>query len=405
MHTVAIICEYNPFHTGHKYQIDEIRHIFGIDTRIVAIMSGNFTQRGEVAFADKSVRAKMAVECGVNLVLELPFPFSMASAEPFAYAGVKIAEDLGVVDYLCFGSESADLPLLTKYADITASEAFLNEISKLEKDEKLRGVGYAKLCEITLNKILGDSLPRLDANDILAVEYIKAIKKLGSRIIPHPIKRCGAGYNEGKILSDGYQSATAIRKLLSSGDDSALYYIPKAANQFVLDAINLGQAPTSAERLSSAIISFFRLSSPMESNDTTMDAGGGLYNRLLANSRRTNDITTLVKLTETKKYTNARIRRAIWFSYLGVTSSDVFALPAYTQMLATDSLGRAILKEVRKQGTIQILTKPSKFTCLTDVALRQKQAADRADSIFQLTKPLPPCADYALTVTPYVKKQ
>ena len=124
MAVAAIITEYNPFHNGHAYQIAETRRLLGEDTRIVAIMSGNFTQRGELAFADKTARAKAACECGVDLVLELPFPFSMSSAEYFARSGVKIANELGIVDYLVFGSESGDISLLREIAENMLSSEF-----------------------------------------------------------------------------------------------------------------------------------------------------------------------------------------------------------------------------------------------------------------------------------------
>ena len=124
MKVAAIITEYNPFHNGHKYQVDKIRELLGDDTVVIAIMSGNFTQRGEIAIADKTVRAKAAVECGVNLVLELPFPFSMSSAEFFAKGGVYIANALGIVDYLVFGSECGNIRELSDIASIMLSSEY-----------------------------------------------------------------------------------------------------------------------------------------------------------------------------------------------------------------------------------------------------------------------------------------
>ena len=142
MKVAAIIAEYNPFHNGHKYQVDKIRDIFGEDTAVIAIMSGNFTQRGEPAIADKALRAKAACECGVNLVLELPFPFSMSSAEFFASAGVRIANELQIVDYLVFGSESGNLGNLADIAEIISSEEFILTTEKLSDSPKFKNMGY-----------------------------------------------------------------------------------------------------------------------------------------------------------------------------------------------------------------------------------------------------------------------
>ena len=142
MKIAAIIAEYNPFHNGHKYQVDKIREILGEDTAIIAIMSGNFTQRGELAITDKTVRAKSAIDCGVNLVLELPFPFSMSSAEFFAKSGVKIADSIGVVDYLVFGSESGDINELSDIASVTLSPEYHLTLETLPIEE------YKAVCDL-----------------------------------------------------------------------------------------------------------------------------------------------------------------------------------------------------------------------------------------------------------------
>ena len=170
MKTVAIICEYNPFHSGHLCQMRCIREQFGENTRIVAIMSGNFTQRGDVAFLDKSARAKMALACGANLVLELPFPYSMGSAEIFCEAGVRIADALGCVDLLSFGSECGDLTVLVSAAKIASSDAFKARIDALEKEHP--ALGYAALCEMALAEALGAEKTKalLSPNNILALE-------------------------------------------------------------------------------------------------------------------------------------------------------------------------------------------------------------------------------------------
>ena len=153
MKVAAIISEYNPFHLGHKYQVDILRQELGEDTAVIAIMSGNFTQRGEAAICDKTIRAMSAVECGVNLVLELPFPYSMSSAEFFAKSGVRIANAIGVVDYLVFGSESGDISELSDIASIMSSSEYSLVLEDLMNDSDYKEYGYPELCEIALSKL------------------------------------------------------------------------------------------------------------------------------------------------------------------------------------------------------------------------------------------------------------
>lgn len=404
MSTVAIICEYNPFHSGHEYQINEIRRQFGTDTSIIALMSGNFTQRGEMAIMDKTLRAKSAVDAGVNLCLELPFPYSMASAEIFAGAAVEILNGIGVVDYLSFGSESGDIALLERTADILVSKEYEDTLAALIEKSEDKGDGYPKLCERAIRALLGDDVecPAFTPNNILALEYIKALKGTRSSIKPHTIKRLGAGFGEENLVCEEHQSASAIRTALKAGDHSALEYVPKSTNICISEAMNNGAAPCDENALSAAVISFFRLSSPTAPTEIH-DVGGGLYNRLRTKSFEANTITDLVRLTDTKKYTTARIRRAVWYSYFGVTSSEIKESPAYTSLLATDAIGRAELKRIKRTSGFPVITKPSAISDLAEAARAQKERSDRADAVFQLTKPIPPSGSFALITTPYVK--
>lgn len=398
MTTVAIISEYNPFHSGHKYQIGKIREQFGQDTAIVAVMSGNFTQRAEVAYASKAVRAKSAVLSGVNLVLELPFPFSSSSAEFFAKSGVKIAEAVGA-DYLSFGSESGDINDLILASDIMLSDKFTEEFKRLGSNKSL---GYPERCEMAYTAASGKPF-EFSSNNILAIEYIKAIKTLGAKIIPHTIKREGADYSESSLGNATHQSAMAIRGALEGADSSVIKYLPEETRDMIYALIEDGELPCDISRISSAFISYLRLNPPSD-NEEIHDAGDGLYNRLYNESFKANDISTLLKLTETKNYTRARIRRALLNVFFGVTSSELNTLPAYTQILAMDGVGMQILKKARKTDDFRILTKPSDFKRLNDLQLRQKTLSDKADSIFELTKPVPKNGASSLTFTPYVKK-
>lgn len=405
MKIAAIISEYNPFHSGHQYQIDTIRERLGENTAIIAIMSGNFTQRGEPAIADKTIRAKAAVECGINLVLELPFPFSMSCAELFAKSGIHIANALGVVDYLVFGSESGDINELSNLADIMMSEEYSLTLDSLSNNPEYKECGYPELCEMALNKLYGRNIPRdfYSPNNILAIEYIKALKSENSNIIPYTIKREGAGYLDSHDDEKKFQSATSIRGKILGKSHSAFDFVPNNAKNVFAEAILEGKMPSDSTRLDLAVISSIRLNSPSHWVEIH-DAGGGLYNRLCDLSAEATSISSLVSLAETKKYTKARIRRAIWNTYFGVTSSEVKALPHYTQVLAMDTVGQSILRSIKKVSGFPVITKPSSYRDYDFDVISEKELSNKADSVYGLTLDVPNSGRFALKFTPYVKK-
>ena len=404
MVTVAVIAEYNPFHKGHEYHINKIRRDFGADTRIIAIMSGNYTQRGEMAIADKTVRARAAVECGVNLVLEIPFPYSVSSAEFYAKSGVYIAQRIGVVDYISFGSELGNIEKITEIASNMTTLIYNNAYKSIESDKRFKSCGYAEMCEIAYKNAFGEDIcDFLSPNNILALEYIKALKSLTSDIKPHTTKRLGASYSESSILDCEFQSASAIRCAMRNGCTDALSHTPNAAEQVYLEAMANGLMPVDCERVSSALLTSFLLNEPY-GGEYIHDAAGGLYNRLRNASYTATSISELVNLSETKKYTTSRIRRAIYYSFFGVTSSVVKELPAYAQILAFDSDGREILKRIKKESDFPLITKPSATDSLSDDAIRQKELAFKADALFALACPKSQSCNFSMKITPFVKK-
>ena len=405
MKTVLIISEYNPFHKGHQYQIDDIRKTYGDDTAIIALMSGNYTQRGDTAIMDKYLRAKCAVHGGVNLVLLLPFPYSSASAEFFASAGVEIANSLGIVDVLAFGSEIGDVNVLYEIAENMLSSEFGKAVELMQKDNSKSNIGYPKICEAVYKNLFSKEIEDsfFAPNNILAIEYIKALIRTKSTIIPYTTKRIGADYNSEKIEDTMFQSATAIRKEFCSNIDSAISFLPDTSKITLSESLKSNLFPCDTERLAPAVLSYFRLSSPVASCKIH-DADGGLYNRLIASSYKATSISTLIKLASTKKYTTARIKRAIWFSFFGVTSSDVRTPPHYTQVLAMDAIGQALLKQVKKTTAFPIITKPSSDDFLDEAGKKQKKLSDNADFIFELSKPTSSPADTVMKAKPFVKK-
>ena len=341
MTVVAIISEYNPFHTGHEYHIKKVRETFGTDTAVISIMSGNYTQRGEMAFLPKGDRAKMALLGGVDLVLELPFPYSMSSAELFATAGVSIADSIGCVDYLSFGSESGNIKEIEEAADAFSSKEFEEKFANTPTS-----LGYPERCEMAYRAIVPNGTFTFTSNNILGIEYIKAIKKLNSKILPHTVKREGASYNSKEPQSIKHQSAMAIRNSIIKGNEVE-EYLPKYSFDIISQAKENGDLPIDSEKLSAAMISYFRLNPPTE-NIVFHDAAEGLYNRLYKNSFEASNISALLELSETKNYTRARIRRCMWNSFFGVTSSDVKTLPMYTQVLAINKVDKIKKENILK---------------------------------------------------------
>ena len=260
MRTAGIICEYNPFHMGHKRQIDILRDM-GYEC-IVCVMSGNYTQRGELAIFDKYTRAESAVMGGADIVLELPFPYSSFSAEGFANAGVHILSSIGV-DAICFGSECGNLSILERAADAILSPNFKEIYSELVKS----GRGSAAAYFDAIGEITKENVSLL-SNDILGISYIAAIKKLGAKLDIIPIKRVGAAYNEKSLDNNVLPSASAIREQITNEAidlKSALSgFIPDDSLSALIKAKRNGIAPVLYENIGEKALSFFRLMSAGE---------------------------------------------------------------------------------------------------------------------------------------------
>ncbi len=397
MTTVGIIAEYNPFHKGHAYQIKSIRQAFGEDTRIVAVMSGHYPQRGDIAIADKFTRAAAAVASGVNLVLELPFPFSGESAPVFARAGVKILADCRI-DVLSFGSECGDLSALMAASAVMDDEALRERLFQETRSKKN---GYPKETEALLRLRFGDAVAELykSPNNLLAMEYIRAAKAICPTLSFHTVKRVGSLH--GDTVLSSYSSSTAIRTSIQGGDlAGALEALPETARPYYEMALSQSTFPSDLRALDAAVLSYFCIKAPDGSPDIA-DAGGGLYRRLFCMAEKATDIDSLILLTATKRYTKARIRRALRNTVLGVTSSDIEEAPLYTQLLAFDEVGQMIARDIKSLGRISLLTKPADAACLPVAAKRQAYRSMRADSLYTLTLRRKPPRDLFLRCSPY----
>lgn len=326
--TVGIICEYNPFHNGHRRQIELIRDKFGENCTVICLMSGNYVQRGAPAIVDKSIRAKAAVLSGADLVLELPVSISLSSAEGFAAGGVRILSDF--CDVLCFGTESMGESTLFQTAEALLSPDF----SGLLKAELASGCSFPAARQRALARV-GISSDLSKPNDILGLEYTKAILSQHSSMEIFPIFREGDYHTQE--LNTQAPSATAIRiNLLSGGNwqdavPSVTIPLLQNASMHTLEA---------GER---AILA--RLRTMIDEEFEQLPYGTeGLWRKLMKACRSRDSLLSIIDATKSKRYTRTRIDRMILCAFLGLTEKDIGTLPAKIRVLAFTNRGRQVLR-------------------------------------------------------------
>jgi len=338
LQTVGVICEYNPFHLGHKKQFDAIRAQFGPETAIVCLMSGNFVQRGHPAVFDKMRRAEAALRCGADLVLETPVQYALSSAEGFAAGGVAILNPL--CDTLCFGAETADRDLLMDTARALLSNRFPEALRRhLDSGLSFPAARQAVLADLGLDGAVLET-----PNNILAVEYCKAILFQKSRMDIFPIRR-GGSYHD-TVADAGDPSATAVRKLLAETGDW-LPYVPQEAHAALKNAaahhLQLGEK---------AILG--RLRTMTESEFEALPYGSeGLWRKLMHESRRQTTLEEILTAVKSKRYTRSRLDRMVMCAFLGLTKADLETPPPYVRVLAFSDAGRTILSRQRESGFLR----------------------------------------------------
>ncbi len=345
MKTCGIICEYNPFHKGHEYQIRKIREM-GYE-RIVAIMSGNLVQRGEIAITDKWSRAKSALYGGADLVCEIPSPFSMSYAENFAKAGVFIATNLGC-DALCFGSESGSVEKLTEIGENLKSPLIDDKIKAGLKS----GLSFTSARAKGYEELFGECPELNNPNDILGIEYISAINKSGSKIKPITVKREGAEH-DSNITSGNIASASHIRSLIESNKlDEATRYIPKETAFILKECAYKGKIAKSSN-IENSILSKLRTLSAGDISSVA-GVGDGLDFRIYNAARKATTYQELVELIKTKRYTMARIKRALLSCYFEIKPEFENSLPEYIRILGMTVRGEEIIKSAKSNVPIVI---------------------------------------------------
>lgn len=360
----AIICETNPFHRGHKYLFEQVRSLSpqqqpncGI---CIAIMSGNFVQRGIPAVLDKYTRAAVLLQNGADLVVELPYPWCAAGGEAFAAGGVAVATGLRA-DVLSFGSESGDLSLLQSCATLLEGAAYTEKMRLWEQEEP--GIGAAVLHE----RLLLEHGITLSPNDKLAVWYLRQIMAQQSRLLPQAIHRTPH--------TDTVISATRLRQLLQAGADITPYVPEKTA------VFYRNETFTDAKRFYNIAWLYFR----QFATDAVLQGDkSGLTRRLQKVAQDSESGEDFFQKAATKKYTDARVRRTALLAMTDTPSPDTIGLPRYTTLLGMNERGQAYLHTLRKEAGIAILTKPAHEQKLPPDAQVQYQWQKRADRLYTL---------------------
>ncbi len=376
MKIYAVISEFNPFHNGHKHLIDTLKA--DGNSAVVAIMSGSFVERGDVAIINKYARAEAAIRSGCDLVLELPAPWCFAGAEFFALGGVSVANSLGVIDTLAFGSESGDIAALTECAHRLSSLEFSKALADARRGHP--GANAATLRADTYKTLYGENTLLCGSNNLLALEYIQALSHLGSKIEPITVRRSGEDYNSAKL--NGICSASAIREAISCGRDDFTDFMP-APSANILHHELCGGRLYDLSRLDTAVIARLRTCTSSELSDI-MEMSGGIENRLCSLANEHTTIDALTSAVRDRHYSVSRIRRALIAAMLGVKMCDVEAQPMFTSVLAANEKGREVLSLARKRASMPILSTFSASKGVLPTARKQFDMHMKAERLAEL---------------------
>lgn len=380
---IGIVAEFNPFHNGHKYLIAEAKR-HAADNTAVAVMSGAWVQRGEPAITDKHTRAEIALENGIDLVLELPVIYSLNTAQKFAYGAIATLSATGVITSLAFGSESGNGEALISAADVLINEP--PEVSERIKKLTGDGMSFAAARAEAFDGLISDGLLR-EPNDILAIEYIRAIKELGESFDIYAIKRTGAAHDGAAV--DDIASASEIRRIMSTNSDAS-DYLPRC--DFPL---------YSPAALDAAVIAKLRTCGA-DYLRTINDVSEGLENRFIQAARECDNVEALCQLVKSKRYALSRIRRITYSALLGLTKELAQKAPSYIRVLGMNKRGAALLKQrkARRKELISnsLVLRQNKITAHLPVITKPADHSgdeifdfnNRAEDIFALCAP---CAE------------
>lgn len=362
---VAIIGEYNPFHNGHAYHIQKTKQLTNADY-VIAIISGNFVQRGNVSLIDKWSKADMALLNGVDLVIELPTVYSISSAENFANGAIKILNSLKIVDTLSFGSEFCDLDVLEEIAEVLINEP--SEFKTLLEHELSKGLSFPKARENALLMYLNDIRKYANIlsspNNILAIEYLKALKKTKSSIKPLAIKRINVGYNELETKNN-FASATAIRqKIIDNTPAGISKLMPSSSYKVLYNSIKKGHYVKDISAYEKEILYSLRRMYTDEIADLP-DVTEGLENSIQDAADSCNTLNEFMNIVKSKRYTSTRIQRILLYALLGITKEDMKTsnkITPYVRILGMNNKGKELLSLIsRSNPKLNIITSVKKF--------------------------------------------
>jgi len=385
MKILGIITEYNPFHNGHLYHLSKAKEITGTDY-VIAVMSGNFLQRGEPAIINKWARTKMALNAGVDLIIELPFIFSTQDANGFAFGAVKLLDSLQIIDYLCFGCETDNLDTLYSISNFLHIEP--QKYKELIVCNSKNGYEFPRaraqaLCEY--HRIFGiDGLEKISPlelskllkypNNILALEYIKHLINLKSKIKPIAIKRMGATYHQ-KNIKGKISSATSIRNEILNNlsspktdlfmlNDKIKSTIPQSVFPVLEKELREGRGPITLDSYRQYILATLRRM-PLEDISRVQGVTEGLENRIKKASLKSYTIEQLINSIKTRRYTRTKIQRIILHLMTNLSKKDVKIFnrcgPLYARILGFSKKGKTLLRTIKKSSSTPLISKLSNY--------------------------------------------
>ncbi len=386
MKVLGIIAEYNPFHFGHLHHLKESKVMTG-STHSIAVMSGNFVQRGEPAIIDKWARAEMAVKNGIDLVLEMPFVFATSSAEYFGEAGVKLLDSLGIVECVSYGSETGSAEQIEKAAEFLAEEN--DDFKSCLKKYLSEGLSFP----LARQNALENSMPGLGnvlrhSNNILAVEYVKAAKRIGSSMDFVPVKRIGSSFNERSLNEHSFSSATAIRKELYKGGTALVKnMVPKESFKILTDYNNCTSSYPGKEDLFNCLQYKIRTAG----YDELASIEGmreGLENRLKAAAYSSLDYESFIKMVESKRYPKSSVQRLLLHLLMDLKKNELNEFRKtdmhYARVLGFNDKGKHLLKEIKKKSDTRIITNVNRQKPDTELLRRMLEYDIKATDFYML---------------------
>ena len=388
MKIIGIVAEYNPFHTGHAWHIQETRRQFREETAVVAVMSGNWVQRGECAITDKWTRTEMALAGGVDLVLELPTVWATASAEGFARGAIALLAATGVVDVLSFGSECGEIPPLRALARCLNSLDFSQALRRALGPKK----SFAQCRRQAAAHLLGEETAALLdlPNNNLGVEYLRFLPPDMEAVT---IPRRGAGH-DSPAEGDGFPSASLLRQKLRAGEVTGVS--PFLSLPWKGEAADM-------KHLERALVARLR-SMTLAEAEALPDSGDGLAARLLYAARQTASLEELYALTKTRTYAHARVRRLALYALLGLREADRPAAPPYIRVLGFNRRGQDVLREMNRRATLPFSVKPAHIPRFSPEAQALFALEERFTDLYSLCFPTPRPGGLEWTTNPVVIK-